>query len=269
MVEGGQTVAAIMLETVVGTNGILVPPDGYLAGVRELCDQQRDPADPRRGDGRLRPLRRVVRVPEVERATRPRLLRQGLEQRLRPDRRRRHRPARRRHVPRPRRSPAASPTRDTRWPAPRSSRASTSSRRKASSSTRGCSATDVIGPELEKIAGRHPSVGDVRGLGVFWAIELVRDQSDPRAAGAVQRRRRRREADGRGRRRLQGRRAVAVHPLQPRPRRPAVQHQRRRRPRAAWRSSTRRSPSPTATAGRAQPNLFHAPSVRQSELAVH
>src|SRR6478609_5183351 len=32
MVEGPQNVAAIILETVVGTNGILVPPDGYLAG---------------------------------------------------------------------------------------------------------------------------------------------------------------------------------------------------------------------------------------------
>ena len=39
MVEGPHNVAAIMLETVVGTNGILVPPDGYLAGVRELCDR--------------------------------------------------------------------------------------------------------------------------------------------------------------------------------------------------------------------------------------
>jgi taurine---2-oxoglutarate transaminase len=39
MVEGAHTVAAIALETVVGTNGILVPPDGYLQGVRELCDQ--------------------------------------------------------------------------------------------------------------------------------------------------------------------------------------------------------------------------------------
>ena len=37
MVEGPHTVAAIVLETVVGTNGILVPPDGYLAGVREPC----------------------------------------------------------------------------------------------------------------------------------------------------------------------------------------------------------------------------------------
>ena len=37
--EGPDTVAAIVLETVVGTNGILVPPDGYLAGVRALCDE--------------------------------------------------------------------------------------------------------------------------------------------------------------------------------------------------------------------------------------
>jgi taurine--2-oxoglutarate transaminase len=38
MVEGAHTIAAIVMETVVGTNGILVPPDGYLAGVRKLCD---------------------------------------------------------------------------------------------------------------------------------------------------------------------------------------------------------------------------------------
>jgi taurine--2-oxoglutarate transaminase len=35
--EGPQTIAAFILETVVGTNGILIPPDGYLQGVRELC----------------------------------------------------------------------------------------------------------------------------------------------------------------------------------------------------------------------------------------
>jgi taurine--2-oxoglutarate transaminase len=35
----------------------------------------------------------------------------------------------------------------------------------------------VIGPELAKLADRHPSVGEVRGLGVFWAVELVRDKS--------------------------------------------------------------------------------------------
>lgn len=35
--EGAQTIAAFFLETVSGTNGILIPPDGYLQGVRDLC----------------------------------------------------------------------------------------------------------------------------------------------------------------------------------------------------------------------------------------
>ena len=35
--EGPQTIAAFILEPVTGTNGILVPPDGYLPGVREIC----------------------------------------------------------------------------------------------------------------------------------------------------------------------------------------------------------------------------------------
>ena len=35
--EGPATIAAFILETVTGTNGILIPPDGYLRGVRELC----------------------------------------------------------------------------------------------------------------------------------------------------------------------------------------------------------------------------------------
>src|SRR5690349_23984032 len=35
--EGAHTIAAIFLETIVGTNGILIPPDGYLEGVREIC----------------------------------------------------------------------------------------------------------------------------------------------------------------------------------------------------------------------------------------
>lgn len=36
--------------------------------------------------------------------------------------------------------------------------------------------TDVIGPRLEEIKAKHPSVGDVRGLGCFWAIELVKNR---------------------------------------------------------------------------------------------
>jgi taurine--2-oxoglutarate transaminase len=37
--EGPQTVAAVILETVTGTNGIIVPPDGYLQSIREVCDR--------------------------------------------------------------------------------------------------------------------------------------------------------------------------------------------------------------------------------------
>lgn len=37
--EGPSTIAAIILETIPGTAGIMVPPPGYLAGVRELCDK--------------------------------------------------------------------------------------------------------------------------------------------------------------------------------------------------------------------------------------
>jgi taurine--2-oxoglutarate transaminase len=37
--EGPQTIAGFILETVTGTNGILIPPDGYLQGVRELCSK--------------------------------------------------------------------------------------------------------------------------------------------------------------------------------------------------------------------------------------
>jgi taurine--2-oxoglutarate transaminase len=39
MLEGPATIAAFILEPVTGTNGILIPPDGYLRGVRELCDR--------------------------------------------------------------------------------------------------------------------------------------------------------------------------------------------------------------------------------------
>jgi len=36
--EGPETIAAILMESVTGTNGIIIPPDGYMQGVRALCD---------------------------------------------------------------------------------------------------------------------------------------------------------------------------------------------------------------------------------------
>jgi taurine---2-oxoglutarate transaminase len=43
---------------------------------------------------------------------------------------------------------------------------------------------EIIGPRLREIAERHPSVGDVRGTGCFWAVELVTDRQtrEPLAA---------------------------------------------------------------------------------------
>jgi taurine---2-oxoglutarate transaminase len=37
--EGPDTVAAVILETITGTNGVIVPPDGYLQSIREVCDR--------------------------------------------------------------------------------------------------------------------------------------------------------------------------------------------------------------------------------------
>jgi len=37
--EGPETIAAVLLESVTGTNGVIIPPDGYLPGVRQLCDR--------------------------------------------------------------------------------------------------------------------------------------------------------------------------------------------------------------------------------------
>ncbi|MCL4559732.1 MAG: aminotransferase class III-fold pyridoxal phosphate-dependent enzyme [Chloroflexi bacterium] len=37
--EDPRTIAAILIETVTGTNGVIIPPEGYLQGVRELCDR--------------------------------------------------------------------------------------------------------------------------------------------------------------------------------------------------------------------------------------
>lgn len=37
--EGPESVAAIVLETVTGSNGVIIPPDGYLQGVRAICDE--------------------------------------------------------------------------------------------------------------------------------------------------------------------------------------------------------------------------------------
>ena len=175
MVEGGHTVAAIVLETVVGTNGILVPPPGYLAGVRELCDRHGIMLvcdEVMAGFGRCGewfafqkwnvrpdlvcfakgvnsgylPLGGVVIGSHVADSFRQKAYPGGLTYSGHPL-------------------------------ACASAVASINIFKEEGVIDHArMLGTDVIGPELEKIKAKHPSVGDVRGLGVFWAIELVRDR---------------------------------------------------------------------------------------------
>ncbi len=174
--EGPHTVAAILLETVVGTNGVLVPPDGYLAGVRALCDRHGIAMicdEVMAGFGRCGewfavdrwgiepdliafakgvnsgyvPLGGVVMRPWIADVYAERPFPGGLTYSG---------------------HPLACASAVASMEAMADEGIIDHARRLG---------TDVIGPELRAIAERHPSVGEVRGLGVFWAIELVRDRA--------------------------------------------------------------------------------------------
>ena len=174
-VEGPHTVAAIILETVVGTNGILVPPDGYLAGVRDICDEfgvVLIADEVMAGFGRCGewfavdhwditpdlitfakgvnsgyvPLGGVIISDEIAASFQTQAYPGGLTYSGHPLAcasavasiqifREEHIIEHARHI-----------------------------------------GTDVLAPGLARLAERHPSVGEVRGLGVFWALELVRDR---------------------------------------------------------------------------------------------
>jgi taurine--2-oxoglutarate transaminase len=174
--EGPNTVAAVMLETVVGTNGILVPPEGYLAGVRDLCDRYgivMIADEVMCGFGRCGewfavdrwnvtpdlicfakgvnsgyvPLGGVIISPAIADVFSERSYPGGLTYSG--------------HVL----GCAAAVA------------SITAMKEEGVIEHARSLGTDVIGPELRALQDRHPSIGDVRGLGVFWAIELVRDRS--------------------------------------------------------------------------------------------
>jgi taurine--2-oxoglutarate transaminase len=174
MVEGPQTVAAIMLETVVGTNGILVPPDGYLAGVRAICDEfgiVYIADEVMAGFGRCGewfavdhwgvtpdlicfakgvnsgyvPLGGVVISADIAATFDDRVFPGGLTYSGHP-------------------LACASAVASMRI---FEEEGILENVRKVSDT--------VIAPRLAEIAEKHPSVGEVRGLGYFWALELVKD----------------------------------------------------------------------------------------------
>jgi taurine--2-oxoglutarate transaminase len=175
MVEGPHTIALIALESVVGTNGILVPPDGYLQGVREICDRYGIMMlcdEVMAGFGRCGEWFAVNKwnvVPDLitfAKGVNSGYLPLGgvvISQKI------------------------ADTFKDRVYPGgltysghPLSCASAVASinifkEEKIVENARNIGAT-VIGPELEKLKAKHPSIGEVRGLGVFWAIELVRNR---------------------------------------------------------------------------------------------
>ncbi|NNM47302.1 aspartate aminotransferase family protein [Knoellia koreensis] len=175
MVEGAHTIAAIILESVVGTNGILVPPPGYLEGVRAICDEHgivMIADEVMSGFARCGewfaidhwgvtpdlicfakgvnsgyvPLGGVVISERIAQTFDDRPYPGGLTYSGHPL-------------------------------ACASAVASIEIFKDEGIIEHARSlGAEVIGPGLRELADRHPSVGEVRGLGVFWAVELVRDK---------------------------------------------------------------------------------------------
>ncbi|GEB49827.1 aspartate aminotransferase family protein [Streptomyces cacaoi] len=173
--EGPQTIAAVLLEAIPGTAGIMVPPPGYLAGVRELCDRYGILLvvdEVMTGFGRTGawfvsadegvvpdlltfakgvnsgyvPLGGVAVGPRVDEHFAHRPYPGGLT-----------------YSGHPLACAAAVATLEV------------MERDDVNGHARRLG-EQVIGPELRALAERHPTVGEVRGRGVFWAVELVTDK---------------------------------------------------------------------------------------------
>ncbi len=176
MVEGPTTVAAIILESVVGTNGILVPPPGYLQGVRQICDELGIifiADEVMSGFGRCGEWFAVDHwgvAPDLISFAK------GVNSGYVP-------------IGGVIISEAIAETFDQRvFPGgltysghPLACASAVASieifKDEGIIENARMLGTEVIGPGLADLAARHPSVGEVRGLGVFWALELVRDRA--------------------------------------------------------------------------------------------
>ena len=126
--ENNRNVVAVLVELIQGEGGINICHDGYLHGLREICDAQRLAADARRSAERHRPHRQMVRLPAFRRQARRDDARQGARHR-RADRRLPRRRPRGRACSSP--ATTARPSAAIRSPAPPRSRRSPSSRTKA------------------------------------------------------------------------------------------------------------------------------------------
>ncbi|HEY1367230.1 MAG TPA: aminotransferase class III-fold pyridoxal phosphate-dependent enzyme [Gaiellaceae bacterium] len=171
--EGPQTVAAVILETVTGTNGIIVPPDGYLQSIREVCDRYgilMITDEVMAGFGRTGTWFGVDNwnvVPNII------TLAKGINSG---------------YVPLGAmviREPIAEWVRDKFFAggltysghplACATAVASIEAFREEGVVENAAAMGEAFREELTGLAARHPSIGEVRGLGCFWGLELVRN----------------------------------------------------------------------------------------------
>jgi len=175
LLEGPSTISALVLESVVGSSGVIVPPTGYLRGVRDLCDQH---GIVYIADEVLVGFGRTGAWFGVDReGVAPDLLvfAKGVDSGYVPlggvlvgdaiheTFTRRPYPAGMTYSGHPLACAAAVGA----------IRAMHEEGTVASAARLG---TDILGPGLARLAESHRSVGDVRGTGGLWTIELVRDQ---------------------------------------------------------------------------------------------
>ncbi|APZ33194.1 aspartate aminotransferase family protein [Microbacterium aurum] len=175
ILEGASTIGAIIIESVVGTNGVLIPPPGYLPGVRELCDRYGIvyiADEVMVGFGRLGTwwgFENFDVVPDLI------TFAKGVNSGYVPlggvvisDRIAAHFDT------------VSFPGGLTYSGHPLACAPGIATfevfRRDGILERVRDLGERVVRPRLEQMAARHPSVGEVRGLGLFWAIELVRDR---------------------------------------------------------------------------------------------
>jgi taurine--2-oxoglutarate transaminase len=172
--EGAHTVAAVLLETVTGTNGIIVPPDGYLQSIREVCDRHGILLicdEVMAGFGRTGKWFGVDNwnvVPDII------TLAKGINSG---------------YVPLGAmvvREPVADWARSRYFAggltysghplACASAVASIEAFQEEGIVENAAAMGELFRTELARLAEKHPSIGDVRGLGCFWGLELVKDR---------------------------------------------------------------------------------------------
>src|SRR5437773_6542744 len=172
--EGAHTVAAVLLETVTGTNGIIVPPDGYLQSIREVCDRHGILLicdEVMAGFGRTGKWFGVDNwdvVPDI--LTVAKGINSGYV------------PLRALVV----REPIADWVRDKYFAggltysghplACASAVASIEAFKDEGIVENSAEMGGVFAEKLRELESKHPSIGDVRGLGCFWGIELVKNR---------------------------------------------------------------------------------------------